>query len=296
MLCRYLRLSVPTTASIVLAWALLGLFPDKARSLDLVLPHNWPKLIQQSPLPPLLFTLVDGFFNVFKDGWSGFNVVLWTMKKELFGSLAIYLIYGLVKSRMRFAVLLLAGIGCVLISPIYFGFALGAGLREFWVTKPQPRYGAVAFFIGVLLGFPAPGFMRRIFGFENLPATLEIGGHASLFAHIAALLIVYSALYWELADRVLSTAPVQFLGRLSFPLYLVHVPILFTVITGLYLLVTPSPLMLGGLLVIFLLVSIGAAWLFELSIDLPLLTALSNLKLRSRPLRSRLDRGWGGGQ
>ena len=212
VLFRYLRLSIPTTASIILAWMLLGLFPDKVRSLNLVLPHNWLELIRQSPLPPLSFALTDGFLNVFKDGFSSFNVVLWTMKIELFGSLAIYLVYGLVESRMRLAVLFLASISCLLLSPLrmYLGFAFGVGLREVWITGLQLRYGAAALFIGVLLGGPALGFMRRI-GLEHV-----IGDHTSLFAHIAALLIVYGALNSKLAAQALSTAPVQSWGASRF--------------------------------------------------------------------------------
>ena len=139
-------------------------------------------------------------------------------------------------------------------------------------------YAGAALFVGILLGFPAPGFMPRVFGFEHLRATLAIGDHTSLVAHIAALLIVYGALNWSFVVRWLSTAPVQFLGRFSFPLYLVHVPILFTVITAIYLRLTPSPFMLVALFAVFLLLSIGAACVFELVVDRPLLAALSHLR------------------
>jgi peptidoglycan/LPS O-acetylase OafA/YrhL len=283
---RYLRLSIPATASIILAWVLLRWFPDEVRSLNAVLPHKWLGFISQSPVPPLSFALTDGLIDIFKDGFSGLNVVLWTMKIELLGSLSIYLIYGLVKSRhVRLAVVVLAILSCVLFYPLrmYFGFALGVGLREAWVAKIQVRYAAAALFAGILLGFPEPGFMERVFGLEHLRGALSVGDRGYLVSHVAALLIVYGALYSKSAVRCLTTAPIQFLGRFSFPLYLVHVPILFTVITAIYLAVTPSPLMLGVLFFMFLLLSIGAACLFEISIDAPLLAALSLLKRRWRP-------------
>src|SRR5262249_27301156 len=121
---RYLRLGLPATASLMLAWVLLRWFPDEVRSLNAVQPHHWLGMITQSPVPPLSFALTDGLIDIFKDGFSGLNVVLWTMKIELLGSLSIYLVYGLVKSRrVRLAVVVLAILSCVLFYPLrmYFG-------------------------------------------------------------------------------------------------------------------------------------------------------------------------------
>jgi peptidoglycan/LPS O-acetylase OafA/YrhL len=69
--------------------------------------------------------------------------------------------------------------------------------------------------------------------------------------------------------RVLSAKPARFLGDISFGLYLIHVPLLYTLFVPFYLKVQNSFLGMAGLLGIFLVCSVAVGFLFTLLIDKP---------------------------
>lgn len=286
---RYLRLAIPATASVMLAWIWLSVFPEATFALQDSSdpPSPWLRNTYQVDIPGPHLAVIDGLIANFVRGFSRFNNVLWTMQFELIGSVCIFLAYGLFSPKMRFAVFLVVGMGAALIEreAYYLSFVAGMFIYEGRKTgvfdSLSKSSGSVALILGLLIGWPAAGLGERL-GFEVAPRLFELGHPASVWPVIAAALLVFAALKSS-AFTVLLNAPIsQFLGRISFGLYLVHVPLLYTVIA--FLLVTyklPEVVIAA----IFLTLALSLATVFTLVVDEPFLRVL---KRRSRRQRLRL--------
>ena len=94
----------------------------------------------------------------------------------------------------------------------------------------------------------------------------KIGQSRGYVYCIAATLTVIGVSLTPAVSRALSAAPLLWLGKVSFGLYLVHVPILYTLIATLHVESTlPSAVILG----FFVILCLALAELFTRTIDLP---------------------------
>jgi peptidoglycan/LPS O-acetylase OafA/YrhL len=279
---RYLRLALPSAASTVLAWGLLTSFPRATEQVYALLPHDWLFTLYHGVIPGIGNALYDGLAGVFLHGTSLWNGALWTMQLEAKASFAIYLVYALPKGRWR----TLAGSICAIISllrPYYLGFTLGG-----WILSRQqagkplraPVWPTLA--CGVLLGFPAFGFSARV-GLPRLPAFLTPGIFSSAIPQFAAALIFLAILSSTPIQERLSGPICRFLGQVSFPLYLVHLPLLLTVFAALYVRFH-SPGQILILLLAFVATSLLLATLVEALVDRPILEGIAWIRRRTRKL------------
>jgi len=293
ILFRYLRLALPVIVSVIFAWGLLTLIPDAATRLNAIHASPWMTETFQHQIPGFLTALYHGALGAFGINLfhlnvreAGFNNALWTMRVELDGSLGIYLYYGIAKGWKRWIVLALIAFQTIR-RPILASFIIGAVMMERWYSgKLRYGYAFVALVIGIILGFPGDGFAAR-HGMGHLPRMLMPGYKTGLLPQIAAALILYAVLNSRILDRGLSSRIPNFLGRVSFPLYLVHVPLLYTVFAALYVWVRPtSPWFVVGLFMIFLAASLLLAMAGEAWIDSPVLTWIGQAKKRWRTPKS----------
>jgi peptidoglycan/LPS O-acetylase OafA/YrhL len=182
-------------------------------------------------------------------------------------------------------VLMAAHVALSLPSP-YFAFILGALAFELSRARLElPKWLPVcALLVGLLMAFPADGFVWRWRG-GSLPPALRPGESSGIVGAVAAFLVIFAIMHSRAIARPLEMKWPIFLGRVSFPLYLLHVPILYTVIA---LLVRSaefySRLSMLFVFTVFLTFSLIVAWHFEKRIDAPLVDALGRLK---RTLRAR---------
>ena len=285
---RYLRLTLPATASVIMAWGLLKLLPTAATRLNELRPSPLLSLHSQQQIPDIFHALYDGLVGMYVTGGSLFNGVLWTMQIEAVGSMAIYILYSVKSSKTRKVVMMMIGLGTLLL-PQYLCFVLGALMMEQWsVGKLKYGFPLAALFAGILLGFPGAGFEQRLHipYIKHSHGALLIGDTGSLIAPLAAALILYAVLNLEPLERMLSSRIPRYLGRVSFPLYLVHSPLL-TVIASVYVWVRPAsslfllPLFAAYLGCSLVLASAGEAW-----IDKPVLDGISWTRKKLRSWRS----------
>jgi peptidoglycan/LPS O-acetylase OafA/YrhL len=285
-LLRYLRLAVPATASIVIAWLLLSAFPDSAMRLRPFIPTTWLFETHQFQIPPVGAALREGFWRIFLDGQSHFNNVLWTMQTELLGSLGIFAFFQFIKQQR--AVLLIA-IGAALSTSHwtrpYLTFVLGALLclimRDGFTLGRLASAGLFA--VGVVFGAQSYGFADRVgLGHLHLPPLAKPGDSNSLFYPLAAAAILASVLTSEKLQSFFSRSAFLFLGKISFPLYLVHVPLIYTVVAAaalhLMTVLAPGLKLTGILLLLLLLLSVAIACVFEYVIDQPVLRTVKRLR------------------
>jgi peptidoglycan/LPS O-acetylase OafA/YrhL len=291
VLLRYLRLALPAAASVIFAWALLKRMPNASARVNAVIPHMWMSsgLSYQGYVPSFLHALMNGFVGIFvQSGTSKFNNALWTMKFEALGSLGIYLFCCTpVRSRLRVVVGVAVAL-FALIYPIFTGFVVGAVLNELWSTGRLRRFSPMTVLAaGILLGFPANGF-AALLHLPHMYARLTLGNTNSYFATAGAALILYAVLFSPRLSAALSSRVPHFLGVVSFPLYLVHVPLLYTVMSVLYLRLIPFSagslaLFVGTFLVLsFLFAFAGERW-----IDQSALRLIGGIRTRLRQRRAR---------
>jgi peptidoglycan/LPS O-acetylase OafA/YrhL len=108
---------------------------------------------------------------------------------------------------------------------------------------------------------------------------------------VAAALILYAVLNSQPLHKLLSNRLARYLGKVSFPLYLVHVPLLYTVFSSLYLWAWPaSNLILLALFATFLGASLILATAGEALVDKPVLDGIHWAKERYRT-RGQLQSG-----
>jgi len=267
---RYLRLTIPVTASVVLAWILLNLAPSNASEMLASAPNPspWLAYTYQDAIPSLLFALADGLLGNFLRGYSLFNNVLWTMRIELIGSVLLFVAYWMLRGQRLLWTLVLASIFIPLFLPhsYYLGFVIGALLYEAWnaglIARMPPWTGLLSLAVGIALGSPGSGFDTRM-SFPVEIAMLRPGNPEGLLPALAAGLLLYATMRFGPITRLMSTATLRWLGRMSFGLYLVHVPVLYTIVAGMHLSGVPEPQIAGSYIALVL----GIAYVFTLLID-----------------------------
>jgi len=272
VISRYLRLAVPVLMSVLLAWVLLTLLPTA--SLDLVQavgePSPWATRTHQGDIPSLGHAVADGLLHNFVQGGSRFNNVLWTMQIELIGSIGIFMLYAAARGWLRIALLLLIGLAIFRIGRLpgaYMAFVFGALLYEAhirgWLRVLPPALPLLCLIAGLLLGAPSQGAADRL-GLSGIPFLGEIGRPQGWPASFAAALILFSILSLQSLQRPLSGPISRWLGRISFSLYLVHVPLLYTLVAFAFVHLPIHPLLLASL---YAAVTLMLAHVFTVAID-----------------------------
>lgn len=278
---RYLRLAVPALASSVLAWAWLVGFPDAAREVQALTGSPWFRWTYQSPIPPLSQAIWEGGVGVFLNGTTRFNNPLWTMQAEFIGSLLIYGSYGLLRGAARPAAMAL-GI------PIFFALGLpslaafcGGALVFEGRNRLRDRAtaGALLGLAGLTLGAPYPGHAAGDGAIATVLSWLGADGPRQ----VGAVLLLVALLITPPARRFFESGPPQRLGELSFPLYLVHVPLIVAPACYLYATFGPlAPAALAGLFALTCLATLALAVLFLVAVERPVLATLKTLRTRAR--------------
>jgi peptidoglycan/LPS O-acetylase OafA/YrhL len=221
---RYLRLTIPIAASILLAVVIdrAGLAQNQPAGIAAGSP--WLSLGFSIPID-LTEAARYALFDVYRFGVRDamyYNAVLWTMPYELLGSFLIFgclLVTGTTRATQAIAVTAFCALSWWANS-YFLAFALGMAVAFLRATvlPSSIRFGA-ATGLGVVLILAAVRYPV-----DNLRVL-------SVFA----VLIMASCLLSPAARRFLDLPVSQWLGRISFPLYLTHLFAFYTVGSWLYL-------------------------------------------------------------
>ena len=239
LLRRYLRLTLPAfcVSALVLLLLKLGLFTNVsfADRFD----SSWAALWYREDIYSFRSLLMESILRLCFAGSDKFIVVLWTLRYLFYGYFLAVLPIGFCRgssSSVLWICGLLTAIGMVAgLRPCYFAcFPLGAALacltRKGWMS-PRPVPAALLILAGLLMGgFPT------FFSPDNFYRFLD---HAVLFTDAYAFWHVLGAgaLLAGLCQAprlqgLLSLRIPQWLGKNSFSLYLIHVPMIFTLSAG----------------------------------------------------------------
>jgi peptidoglycan/LPS O-acetylase OafA/YrhL len=269
---RYFRLGIPVFFSVMLAYALMRL--GAYRSVETVsLTHSAWLESQIQVSPDFWQALKEGVYGSLFTEQHAYNPALWTMRMEFIGSMIIFA-YRLIAwpgRRGLFAAAIYIALSVFLAPmywPFYLAFLLGSHIGE-W---KRPRSRAIAWSAAVAGVALASVDRSAMFAWLNaLP--LEFETRAEFYSVLGSALLVYGVRGGAF-NSILECRPVQFLGRISYPLYLVHLPLIFSVACGVFdwtsvdLHFSRSSAASASLTATMLCV-ILTAWLFERLVDAP---------------------------
>jgi peptidoglycan/LPS O-acetylase OafA/YrhL len=218
---RYFRLAIPVLGSVIIAYGLMRLgllFNHEAGALT----SDWWKGFWGFR-PDWWEAGGQGAFGVFTSDHNSYNPVLWTMKLEFVGSFmvfAVLLLFG--RLRNRWAVY--AVLGLLLWQTYYLAFLLGVVICDGWFAGGAVVSGRLPLRRAVWIPLLAASLLLGSFPTTGPGGTMfERWPFVPVQAHTAAAFgIIVAIMSSGLLKRLLEWRPVLFLGRISFPLYLLH--------------------------------------------------------------------------
>ncbi len=221
---RYWRLFLPVAVSILISYLLFiaGAYAnrDAARFMN---QGDFSWLNQWFAFPPSwIGAIAEAFYGAFfrYDGSQTYNSSLWTMQTEFLGSFFIFAFQALTRGlRCRPLIFLLL---CVVFQrqqqKWMIDFLVGAAicdlfhLQRLWIPSP---IGLAAF--GVLLAGTTPAWFIATIGDPLISDWM-----LNYIPMVSAISVILGVLWSPFLQRQLSTGPLLLLGRMSFPLYLIH--------------------------------------------------------------------------
>ncbi|GAB2515767.1 acyltransferase family protein [Paramicrobacterium agarici] len=228
---RVLRLYLPVIMSLVLAAILIVLIP---RDPATVPEGSWMRDAQASTVS---FESLLSEASLFQTTYD-INNVLWSLRWELFFSLLLPVFVIVASAFRKYALLLGAACGALTVVgritsvdalvylPVFMmGTLIAVRLEDIvaWGARERRRR--------VWIGLAATAALFMVSSWVARPI-FESGTIGNLFlwglAGTGAAIIIVLAVAWPACRRLLEVAPVQWLGKISFSLYLVHAPILGT--------------------------------------------------------------------
>jgi peptidoglycan/LPS O-acetylase OafA/YrhL len=263
---RAVRLGLPILAATLFSWGILAAGYDFNHVVGVlikssILTRQWTQT------PDLAEALRDGTFRNLMGTYSfttSYNYSLWTMPVEFFGSLLLIMCFCIGNYCRRFGLTRRAG-GLSLLATGFvcyphYGSLMIAGaalylleprrLLEGKLTNPYvlTALGLVSLLLGTVPTSAARGpwwdalvalpanfpFHYDPIGRFGLPGSASMDPPIVCHAAGAVLLLIVIEV-WPPARRVLARPLPQFLGRISFPLYFMHLPVLLSVGCGAFL-------------------------------------------------------------
>jgi peptidoglycan/LPS O-acetylase OafA/YrhL len=225
---RYVRLTVPIFVVSSVAYVIWAGGAMHSQQAEAIAQEGWLKLFYAGS-PKFQSFLKESLYGVYLTPRSSFNSSLWTMTYEFWGSVSVFLLYAMVRNpAMRIAAMIAA---LVLFDGTYFMCFAGGTLLYEW-SKPGHDWRRhipipvawVCLIAGAYMGaFPYP---------TNIPMADNIWFNHLLFFdieqwhRIGALLLIFAIVNLVTVQNFLCRPALRYLGRISFALYLIHVPLI----------------------------------------------------------------------
>ena len=173
--------------------------------------------------------LRESFFGVFILEECTYNPALWTMTYEFFGSFLVFITAAII-GRYKHRYVLYFILCCVLFQTYYLAFIVGLILSDLTFNGYLEVFESKAaklILVGLLLGSYPAGMdvTNTIYTFFNFNFIQD----TPMFFHIlGSLCIMLALLNSKKLQRFFSTRPLAFLGKISFSMYLIHLCVIGT--------------------------------------------------------------------
>jgi peptidoglycan/LPS O-acetylase OafA/YrhL len=272
VVARIVRLGIPAGASVGIAFLLLRSGAIHSVEAGTVTHNAWLASYYTDAEMPAWRGLREMLGYPFLTGDSSLNPVLWTMRTELVGSIVVFAVAAFLPRTRRPAAYIalallayLSGSGAVF---LLIPFMAGALLREAdWLDRlPAGPWWPAILAIGLLCGgVPYADYIGTVY--EPLVRAVDlVSGNPVGTIRIGGAFLLAAAVL-KLRPQVLAWRPAQFLGRISFPLYLIHFPIMASYLCWTYLRLDGA--FVVGLALSFVVLAIASAAVMERLIERP---------------------------
>ncbi len=222
---RYPRLMIPAVVSCIFAYILFHFSVEKSILTKWI--SNYGSFDYS-----FINAIYSGIIESFLRGKSQYNPVLWTMKIELVGSFIVFIMCFL---RHKYSTI---RIDLSIIMVIFFltafkilSASLGMGLTAFTVGYLFYLYGKnTNFLISISLfvfGLYLAGSHNGSLSYSALVSVLGQKTY-SLGNFLSGIIIVYSVIFNSHLNTFFSKKLFVFMGKVSFSVYLIHLPIIST--------------------------------------------------------------------
>jgi peptidoglycan/LPS O-acetylase OafA/YrhL len=205
--------------------------------------------------PSLSGALLEGSLFAFLREPDMYNPMLWTMHHEFLGSFVTFFLAILIwRARVAAAIWFLAAAAVIVhfTDPWLFAFVTGTGLAWFmsrFDVHLPPVVALACIAAGVFLfGYLEP--RGAYAGFAALRDPSQVRFDRIAIHTASGLLIILGLLGSSRLGGSLDSPPFRLLGRLSFPVYLFHFPLLCSVACGLFIPLRPTMSLQGTLLLV----------------------------------------------
>ncbi len=245
---RFPRLYIPIAFTICLSYLLLKTGAYQNRALSEITKSWWIRDFWITPiLPSELHQLrISLFFRTMLKGDAFWNTAFWTIGIEFYGSLLVFAFLALTHQlRNRgFWLLCIAYYFISMDSPFYEAFILGVGLHFIkpWQLPSGKLRSLLAVFLllaGLLLGsFPSSGSRQETI-FRYFPDLIDL--FSAEWLHVfGGVCLISSVLLSPRLQQFFSLRAFRFLGRISFSMYLIHVLLIGSLSSAIFLQLYPS--------------------------------------------------------
>lgn len=216
---RYPRLAIPAIFSCLLMWVVLHF------SVDLENVSEWFRSVG-AKTPNLLEAIYSGAIGSFIFGEAKYNPVLWTMQIELLGSLIVYLICFFQKNNIiKYVLVVISILASMSLSFMAFlgilSFILGHFLYFF--SRRIPEFICIFLFV---VGLYLCGAHNESASYTVFSKMLGERTY-NILNFFGGGLIVFASIKSNIIDNFFNKNILLSLGKLSFSIYLVHIPIMY---------------------------------------------------------------------
>jgi peptidoglycan/LPS O-acetylase OafA/YrhL len=298
---RVARLGIPVAAAAIFAAALLALMPQSHVLAAALSRSGWlamdssgaatlGHLFREIGLDSVLLgyretTLFSPMADHMPPMEQSLDAPFWSLHLESYGSL---LVLALVRLRVRSVWLHRAAIAALALMfgthPMFL-FVLGHLSAPLLARLPSARLGALGVALLVLgAALCATKDWRMVEFIRIWLSRGEFGSAPNLFqfqSQIGALALYCGVLLCPAARRLLTRDACCYLGRLSFGIYLLHFPIMFTLSAAAFVELRrslPYAASVAGAFAVLVILTLAAAVLFERWIDRPAIRFSRNVE------------------
>ncbi len=232
---RYFRLEIPILFSVVVSYILLktecysNLYTATTYTKSTFwFSHLW------NMSPDFFKMLKEGLYSsLFLGGTSSYNPVLWTMLIEFLGSMLVFATLALFgDSSKRYLVYLLLIV--ILHTNCLPAFIIGLALCDYYHSKERNNFPisitalifALAIYVGSYQKIGASGIWNILDIISNADKSFPF--------IIGAVLFVVAVINGKWLERFFSSPLLQFLGKISFSMYLIHLLIIGSLACSLF--------------------------------------------------------------
>ena len=244
---RYFRLAIPIVITCLLVYLSFsfGLIPGHDDKLPRF--QSFYSMTEPSLFETIRFSVYRVFFSY--DSNESLIPPLWTMQYEIWGSFAIFSLLALIGTlKKRFVIYPVVLLIVYKIHPMYSAFLVGLCFAEAYAldifSTHKPRLHALSTFL----------MIPTLYSMTLLP------GQDHKFYLVTASLFVFCVIANNRMADFFSNRFSRFLGTISFPLYLIHIPVFAVLSLRLYTYMGWTTYSAVAINLLTILVSITLAW------------------------------------